>query len=59
MDREYQIMTSDNRAIPVKAIDIKEVEKPKDDKYQESGVNPENKSEVNIKGTPFDLDPDK
>jgi hypothetical protein len=52
-------MTTDNRIISVKVNDIARLEKPKDDKYQESGGNPDNQSEINIKDTPFDLDPDK
>lgn len=59
MDNSYQIMTIDNKSILVKGTDISKLEKPKDHKYQESGVNPEIPSEINIKGTPFDLDQDK
>jgi len=52
-------MTVDNRSIPVKGKDIEKLEKPKDSMYQDSGVNPENQSEINIKDTPFDLNQDK
>lgn len=55
----YQVMTSDNRSVRVKADDIDKLEKPKDHKYQESGVNKDTQSELMIKDTPFDVDQDK
>ena len=59
MGKTYQIMTDDNRSIAVKASDIDKAEKPKDDLYQQSGVNPEKQNELSIVDTPFDLDPEK
>lgn len=59
MNNSYQIMTVDNKSIPVKGKEIEKLEKPKDNMYQDSGVNPENQSEINIKDTPFDLNQDK
>lgn len=55
----YQVMTSDNRSVRVKADDIEKTEKPKDYSYQESGVNKDTQSELMIKDTPFDVDQDK
>lgn len=56
---EYQIMTTDNRAIKVKSSDIEKLEKPKDSEYQESGVSNDDSKKLAIKDTPFNLDQDK
>jgi hypothetical protein len=58
MNNEFQIMLTDNKSTKVKGTEIEKLEKPKDSEYQESGVNPELQSEINIKNTPFDLDSD-
>lgn len=59
VNRTFLIMTASNHTINVKGTEIDKAEKPKDHAYQVSGVNPEIKSEVNIKDTPFDLNLDK
>lgn len=59
MNRKVQIMTSDNKPIVADITDIDKAEKSKYHKYQDSGVNPDIQSEINIKDTPFDLDRDK
>jgi hypothetical protein len=55
----YQVMTSNNRSVRVKADEIESLEKPKDSKYQQSGINKYAQTELMIKDTPFDLDQDK
>lgn len=55
----YQVMTSNNRSVRVKADEIESLEKPKDSKYQQSGINKDAQTELMIKDTPFDLDQDK
>jgi hypothetical protein len=55
----YLLMTSDNRSIRVKTSDIESLEKPKDNDYQISGINPDKTDELSIKDTPFDLNQDK
>jgi len=52
-------MTSDNRSIRVKTSDIESLEKPKDNDYQISGINPDKTDQLSIKDTPFDLNQDK
>ena len=55
----YLLMTSDNRSVRVKTSDIESLEKPKDNDYQISGINPDKTDELSIKDTPFDLNQDK
>ena len=55
----YLLITSDNRSIRVKTSDIESLEKPKDNEYQISGINPDKTDELSIKDTPFDLNQDK
>ena len=52
----YQVMTSDNRSLNLKADDIEKIAPNKDFKYQFSGVDPEDSTSLAIKGTPFDTD---
>lgn len=52
-------MTLDNKSISVRGTEIKKLEKPKNQDYQPSGIDPEDQTQLNIKDTPFDLDPEK
>lgn len=56
ISNRVQVITIDNKPITIKITDIEKLEKPKENLYQISGVNPEIPSEINIKDTPFDLD---
>jgi len=55
----YQVMTSDNKSVRVKADEIEKTDKPKDSKYQKSGINKDVQTELMIKDTPFNVDQDK
>lgn len=52
-------MTASNKSTTVTGSEIEKLEKPKTADYQPSGVDPEDQSKLNIKDTPFDLDPEK
>jgi hypothetical protein len=59
IDGSYQVMTADNKNLRLKADDIEKISPNKDSKYQMSGPDQENPSDLSIKDTPFDLDQDK
>ncbi len=52
----YQVITANNQSLRLGSDEIDRAEKTMDSKYQESGPDKDNQSQLTIKDTPFNVD---